>query len=275
MVEAKKIGSALGREELPEREYDCPKHGKYRGIPVRLSFLNMHKDVIDPMCPKCIEEEKASVEEEKRRQREEENERQRIKWLTDLNIGKRNWESTFENFDAYTPELKRHLAICQEFAKDPQGRKLVMLGNNGTGKNHLATSVLKITGGILYTIFEIELMLRQSYSGETQEYRIIQELCSTEMLVIDEIGRTKGGKWEEDWLSHVIDKRHKNFMPLILISNCHLRENCPDGGGCPKCIQNYLENDVISRIIEDGIVLNFAGEDYRKRIREKRKETRK
>jgi DNA replication protein DnaC len=268
MVEAKKVGSMLGREELPEREYNCLKHGKYKGIPVKFGFMDT---VIDPVCPKCIEEENAKKEAEDRIRQDEAEKHRREQMLTDLNIGKRNWESTFENFDAYSPELKHHLAICQEFSGDPRGRKLVMLGNNGTGKNHLAASILKMTGGILYTIFEIELMLRQSYSGETQEYRIIQELCETKMLVIDEIGRTKGGDWEENWISHVVDKRHKNLMPLILISNCHLRENCRERGGCPKCIQTYLGNDVLSRIIEDGIVLNFTGGDYRERIREKRR----
>jgi DNA replication protein DnaC len=269
MVNAtEKGGSPLTKEALQEQEYDCPKHGKFKGKPVKLGFIGT---IIDPVCPVCIEEEEKEKASLKRKKIEEGKEHHRIEGLVSLNIGKRNWESNFENFDAYTPELKDHLAICREFANDPQGRKLVMLGNNGTGKNHLATSVLKTTGGILYTVFEIELMLRQSYSGVTQEYRIIQELCEKNMLVIDEIGRTKGGEWEENWLSHVIDKRHKNLMPLILVSNCHLREDCPDGDGCPKCIQNYLGNDILSRIIEDGVVLTFTGEDYRQRIRERGK----
>jgi DNA replication protein DnaC len=265
---AKKAGSLLGMEKLPKQKYDCPKHGKFDGIPIKLGFIGT---IIEPMCPLCIRDKEAEKASLFQKEIDENKERRRIENLVALNIGKRNWESQFENFDAYTPELKRHLAICREFADNPRGRKLVMLGNNGAGKNHLATSVLKMTGGILYTVFEIELMLRQSYSGETQEYRIIQELCEKEMLVIDEIGRTKGGEWEENWLSYVIDKRHKNLMPLVLISNCHLRENCPDGGGCPKCIQNYLGNDILSRIIEDGVVLNFTGEDYRRRIREDKK----
>jgi DNA replication protein DnaC len=259
-----KAGVMPGWKELPEREYDCPKHGRHKGIPAQFGFMG---SVIDPVCPKCAEEEAAA----ERRRQEEAAERRRAQWLDDLNIGRRNWESAFENFDAYSPELQRHLAICREFAGDPQGRKLVMLGNNGTGKNHLASSILKTTGGVLRTVFEIELLLRRSYSGETREYRIIQELCEAPMLVIDEVGRTKGGEWEENWLSHVIDKRHKNLMPLVLVSNCHLRENCRESDGCPKCIQACLGNDVLSRIIEDGIVLNFTGNDYRNRIREQRR----
>jgi DNA replication protein DnaC len=147
-----------------------------------------------------------------------------------------------------------------------------MLGNHGTGKDHLASAILKTTGGILYTIYEIELRLKQSYSGDdTQEYKIAKELCDVKMLVINEIGRTKGGDWELNWLSHVIDQRHKNLMPFVLISNRHRQEDCPKGGGCPKCIERYLGNDILSRIAEDGVVLNFSGEDYRYHLSAKRR----
>jgi DNA replication protein DnaC len=266
MVNAtKKVGSLLGWEELPKREYDCPKHGKYTGIPVKLGFISID-NIIDPPCPKCQEEETVA---EERKRRKEKAEQQRIQFLESLNIGERNWESTFENFDAYTDELKNHFSICRDFANNPRGRKLVMLGNNGTGKNHLASAILKTTGGILYTIYEIELLLRQSYSGDTQEYKVIQGLCNVEMLVIDEFDRSKGGDWELNWLSHVIDQRHKNHKPFVLISNGHLKENCPKGGGCPKCIEGRVGNDILSRIREDGAVLNFTGEDYRRRIRKR------
>jgi DNA replication protein DnaC len=263
---AKKAGSLLGMEKLPEQDYDCPKHGKYRGVPIKLGLISLN-NVIHPICPKCQADEK-------RAGRDEEQKRQRTRFFESLNIGERNWGSTFENFDAYTDELKRHLAICRDFANDPKGRKIVMLGNNGTGKNHLASAILKTTGGILYTIMEIELMLHQSYSGDTQEYKVIKELCDVKMLVIDEIGRTKGGDWELNWLSHVVDHRHKNLMPLVLISNGHLREHCPEGKGCPKCIEGRFGNDILSRINEDGAVLSFTGEDYRGRLREKRREGR-
>jgi DNA replication protein DnaC len=149
---------------------------------------------------------------------------------------------------------------------------LVMLGNNGNGKNHLAASILKITGGIKYTVYEIELLIKQSFSGETQEWKFIQHLCEVEMLVIDEIGRTKGGDWELNWLSHVINRRYEDILPTVLMSNKHLKESCPQGeAGCPDCIQNWVGNDILSRIIENGLILEFTGGDYREQIREKRR----
>jgi hypothetical protein len=56
-----------------------------------------------------------------------------------------------------------------------------------------------------------------------------------------------------------------------LIANCHTQKSCVEQKKpCPKCLEYHLENDVISRIVEDGIVLNFSNGDYRKTIRSSR-----
>jgi DNA replication protein DnaC len=259
----------LRREELPEQEYDCPKHGKYRGKPVKSSFI---KNPIDPGCPKCAAETEAFEDAEKERRRVAEQEEDRIKKLKTLNIRRKFWNESFETFDAYTGELQHHLQMCLDFAKNPEGRMLVMLGNNGNGKNHLAASILKITGGVKYTVYEIELLMKQSFSGETHEWKFVQHLCEVEMLVIDEIGRTKGGDWELNWLSHVINRRYEDLLPTVLMSNKHRKKSCPQGeAGCSDCIQHWVGNDILSRIIENGIVLDFTGKDYRERKRSERR----
>jgi DNA replication protein DnaC len=259
----KKAGDFMIREKLPEQEYVCPKHGKYRGNSFRLSFM---EDFIKPSCPKCVEEFRVSEKIKEEKKQAAEREENRIMKLKALNIRRKFWGESFETFDPYTPELKHHLEICLDFANNPEGRMLVMLGKNGNGKNHLAASILKITGGVKYTVYEIELMMKQSFSGETQEWKFIQHLCEVEMLVIDEIGRTKGGDWELNWLSHVINRRYEDLLPLVLISNKHLKEDCPQGKtGCPDCMQNWVGNDILSRIIENGVLLEFTGEDYREK----------
>jgi DNA replication protein DnaC len=255
--------------ELQEREYECPKHGKYRGRSVNSVFI---ENPIDPECPKCAAETEAFEYAEKEKRKVVKQEKDRIEILKALNIRRKIWNESFETFDPYTAELKHHFQLCLEFAKKPEGRMLVLLGNNGNGKNHLAASILKITGGIKYTVYEIELLMKQSFSGETQEWKFIRNLCEIEMLVIDEIGRTKGGDWELNWLSHVINRRYEDLLPTVLMSNKHRKKSCPRGdAGCPDCIENWVGNDILSRIIESGVVLEFTGEDYRQRIRENRR----
>ena len=142
-----------------------------------------------------------------------------------------------------------------------------MIGNNGNGKDHLAASALKKIGGYMYSVFELELLLRQSYTGQTSEWDIYDRLCHAPLLVINEIGKHKPGDWEINFISYIINKRYENMKPVILISNTHLKDNCPQNG-CDKCLQHYIGNDVISRIIEEGEIIIFTGDDYRAKKRE-------
>jgi DNA replication protein DnaC len=91
-------------------------------------------------------------------------------------------------------------------------------------------------------------------------------------LVIDELDKAKESEAKNNWMSHIIGKRYNNMLPLILIGNGHLQDDCKSSQKpCPKCLEYHLENDVISRIFEDGVLLKFTGEDYRERMREKRR----
>jgi DNA replication protein DnaC len=267
IIKAKKVGKMLkpAFQELSEQFFECPIHGIYHGKPFKFSlFKDVNIPIVNPECPKCAAEREAREAAEKERR----NKAQELDLLKAMNIGRRYWDTGFENFSAHTDELKRNLKAAENFAKNPDG-KLVMLGENGTGKTHLAVSILKKTGGIIYTAYEIGVMIRRSYGGYSQEWEILKELCEVKMLIIDEIGRSKGESWELNWMSHIINKRHENMMPLVLISNRHLRHDCPQGeAGCEKCLEKFFDNDVISRIVEDGIVLRFTGADYRRRTGE-------
>jgi DNA replication protein DnaC len=257
MNEVKRAGDVLNPSL---NSYECPKHGIYYGRAPKVLFGL----VIKRGCPEC-EKERAALEAD---EEAESKKGWELKRLKTMNIGKRYWNTGFDNFIADTDELKHHLKAAKNFAGNPDG-KLVMLGENGTGKTHLAVSILKQTDGIIQTAYEIGVRLRQSFGGNSQEWQILKELCEAKMLVIDEIGRSKGSDWDLNWISHVINKRHENMMPLVMISNRHLRQDCPQGeGGCEKCLEKFFDNDVISRIVEDGIVLKFTGADYRQRTGE-------
>jgi len=195
--------------------------------------------------------------------------RARVSRLKGMNLGKVYWDKDFDSFDAFSPELKGHLETARRFAANPTG-KLVMLGGNGTGKNHLAAAILKYVGGVIYTAYEIGVNLRHSYGGHTREKDVLDGLCYARLLVIDEIGRSKGQESDLNWLSHVINKRHEAMLPLVLISNRHMQADCTGGKDCRKCLENFVDDDVISRIVEDGEIMKFTGGDYREKIRRQR-----
>jgi len=218
-------------------------------------------------CPECDRE----YDEEMRRQEEEMQERAResarIRFLEKCNIEPMYYDSTLDTFIAESDEQKKALAYAREMVGTKEG-KLVLLGANGTGKTHLAVGVVRELSGRLYSMYEITTRIRASYvSGANEtELDIVDELSRVEMLAIDEIGRTKGSEAETNWLSYIIDKRHTRNLPLMLISNKHARKSCPSGG-CEKCLENYISEDVMSRLSEDGHLVTMTGEDYRRKKR--------
>jgi len=253
---------------LPKQEYICEIHGKYEGIPVKgfwSTELGTQEDQIThPDCPECVREKKEKEDEMRYKQREEE---ERTKWLEKMNIGKKFWDCTFENFEAYNDELKKHLKTVEMFEKNPDGI-LVLLGENGNGKTHLAVSILKKLGGRIYTAFEIGVMIRYSYTdnSEISEWELLETLSSVPLLIIDEVEKSKDSEFKNNWMSHVVGKRYDDCLPIIFIGNCHTQSECKQPRKpCPKCLEYCLENDVMSRIIEKGILMRFNCEDYRYR----------
>jgi DNA replication protein DnaC len=239
--------------ELEEQEFHCSKHGPYHGKPTKFG-----SSLFEPECPECHAEAKAK--EAQRLIEKAEFERQA--WLRRMNIGKKFWNEDFESFNAHSPALKKYLDACTTFAQNPDGKTIVMMGANGNGKTHLATSILKKTGGAIYTSFEIGLRLHAAMSGIENENLILAELCTLPLLVIDEIEKAKDTEYKHNWMSYVVGKRYDNMLPLIIIGNCHYEKDCPSGH-CSHCLEHNLESDVISRIFEDGVIMEFNERDYR------------
>jgi DNA replication protein DnaC len=232
----------------------CDKHGEYEEHVVNVCGFELVQS-----CPKCIDEWELAEElriKEAAKQTE-------ITWQMSARIPKEFYEKSFDNYVVITDSQNKAVKMCQEMIKR-QLNKIVLIGTNGTGKSHLAISILKKLSGEYWTMFEISARIRSTYTKAAieNELDILNNLCALPCLVIDEIGRTKGSESELNWLSHIIGKRHSNFLPTILISNCHQRKNCKNNG-CEKCIENYLGNDVISRLQEDTEIIEIIAKDYR------------
>lgn len=233
----------------------CEKHGEYTEQTADVFGISLRTG-----CPDC-EKEREEIEHQEGIRKAQEVERER---LESLNIEPMYFSSTLDTFTAGSPEQERALSYARDIVKTRSG-KIVLLGSNGTGKTHLAVGVVRVLGGAIYSMYEITTRIRASYvSGAKEtELQIVDELSRLPMLAIDEIGRTKGSDAETNWLSYIIDKRHTRGLPLMLISNKHTRKTCPEKG-CPNCLENYISEDIMSRLAEDGRLVNMTGDDYRK-----------
>jgi DNA replication protein DnaC len=234
----------------------CEKHGEYEE-----RKANLCGRIISFGCPYCEQEQ----EQEQKIKAEKEKEQSIMHKLMRQNIEPIFFNSTLENYICDTDEQKKAKEAIEKLIEERKG-KIIMLGKNGTGKTHLAVCAVKVIGGRIYTMYEIATRIRASYTARAKEdeLEIVDELARLPLLVIDEIGRTKGSDAEENWLSYIIDKRNSRGLPLIIISNKHTKKTCKEGG-CKDCVENYLSEDVLSRLCVDGKVLYFTGEDFRKK----------
>ena len=212
-------------------------------------------------CPEC---EKERLEQEEKRLKQEEIERN-IQHCKNCNIEPEYYNKTLEDFIPKTESQKKALEGAKKLLSG-EIKKLVLIGDYGTGKTMLGSILANITNGKIYSMYEISTMIRQSYTvkAEKTELEIVEELASISgVFVLDEMGRSKNSDFNQNWISYVFDKRHVRNLPFVLIKNGHLRKNCPDNG-CSDCFENSIDGDVISRLRQNSEIIEIHGEDYRK-----------
>ena len=236
-----------------EEEFFCTEHGKYRGKPFILFGCKRN-----PICPLCENEqqelEKAKIQNE----------------IENRQFSKMNIEPIYFNkkISDYLPENESQVKAKNAVEKIISGelKELILLGNNGLGKTLLGSiAVQAVSGGAIYSAYEIGLLVRGSYN-DSNEFETLDRLARLPILVIDEYEKCKTSKASNDMFSYILDKRHSRSLRTILLSNYHLRKSC-EKGGCDECFESVLTNDLISRFRQNGEIIEMYGEDYRRRLR--------
>jgi len=177
-------------------------------------------------------------------------------------------KKTFDDFETIDKESLHNKQVIMSYANNferilESGTCLVLAGNSGTGKTHLATSVLnqiaeRNFSAIFSSVSEILRRLRDSYnqSGET-ESEIYELYTKPDLLVIDEVGVSIGDiKKRQTMLFDLINSRYNNLKPTILISNLNI-----------KGINKELGTRMFDRLQENsGIMLTFNSQSFRKNM---------
>ena len=141
--------------------------------------------------------------------------------------------ASFDNFRPDPPALREHLKVCRAFAAAPKG-VLLMVGNTGTGKTHLAI----VTMRELLRRGEHGLVLvkhRHFLAGHWQSLRPVAfgdetpasplAVCQeSPLLVYDELTATTDARASEDVLLDLFEKRIGHFKPSIITANLSREE---------------------------------------------------
>lgn len=223
-----------------------------------------------PVCPDCAREWDATIDklEAERRTEFPEDEGAR---LSALGIRPRHYLCTFDTFTPRDQEEGAALTACRKMAESRRGI-LALIGNNGTGKTHLACSTVRAIGsGRIYKMIEIGMFIRKAFHSEGKicEQDQLDALIKLPFLAIDEADKSKRTDNEMNWLSYLIDERNEHYRPTIIIANSHPRATHKDGAACEKCFESIMTPDVLDRISQTGVIRYFSGESNRRSLRGK------
>lgn len=255
-----RIGS--GFESIGFLQLNCDKHGVYMAKGHRLSS----RDVWGK-CPECVKDSERQEKEaraEISRRIAADNHRS---LLLRVGVPARFSGRTLATFKAETPEQQKALAVAADFVANwsdvkRKGSWLVFSGQPGTGKSHLAIAILQALlpahKGRYMTCMELIQTIRSAWrkDSEASELDVVEELARVPLLVLDEIGVQNGTESEMLHLFDVLDKRYRELMPTILLTNQN-----KDG------FRQFVGDRVYDRMTECAKWVPFAWDSYRPQAR--------
>lgn len=222
-----------------------------------------------PVCPDCEKEWDAEIDLKLASEKDRVPDENEI--LDNLGIRPRHYGCTFENFTARDREEEMALSACKRMSESRRGI-LALIGNNGTGKTHLACSTAREIGaGKIYKLIEIGMFIREAFkpNSKNSELEQLEKLVRLPFLAIDEADKSKRTDNEMNWVSYLIDERNERYKPTIIIANCHPRAIHKDGSVCEKCFESIMSPDVLDRISQFGLIRYFNGASNRITLRGK------
>lgn len=232
------------QNKFVERSGECEIHGKWTS-----TFFNRPNLV--PFCQQC-RDQKVSDEEAKQKAEFERAARERR--LKATQIPKRFKQSLFDNFMAKTTGQKKALVTCQRYAERfneirDKGTSLILLGKPGCGKTHLACAIInhvamQLNCTAVYT--DIISMIREvkatfNKDSESTEEGVIDWYSNRHLLAIDEVGVQLGSDFEKMIFQDVIDRRYREMLPTIVISNLNVED-----------LKNVVGDRAVDRLKDNG-----------------------
>ncbi|NOH14565.1 MAG: ATP-binding protein [Chloroflexi bacterium] len=172
---------------------------------------------------------------------------------------------TFENFekrghmgipDKQAESIEGACNTAQQYAEGLNGW-LLLRGNYGTGKTHLAAAVanqavLNGIATIFITVPDLLDSLRFTYQNpdETFEERF-EEIRQAPLLILDDFGTQNATEWAQEKLFQIINFRYINKLPLVITTNLATKD---------------LEGRIRSRLEDPELVIRYTidAPDYRR-----------
>lgn len=212
---------------------------------------------LKPASDEEVAEYEAKIEALEREQKEQ----MKISRYRLSGVPERYFTESLDTYAVTNDMQKTALEIARRFTNEFKLRKfktLVLLGNSGTGKTHLACGIVREAGGKFRTAPEIteELRRAKSFGSNKTESEIVKQYSHIPLLVIDEIGRGFNATDEKYMLYQLVNARYNTKCPTVLISNFSKKD-----------FLQYVGVAVVDRLLESAEIHELNGTSYRETLR--------
>jgi len=153
------------------------------------------------------------------------------------------------------------------------GRGLFFLGKPGIGKTHLAVSILKEfyrkrgIVGLFYDTNSLLFDLRSTFDGNISTRELLDEVITTPLLVLDDLGSERLSDWAKDILHYIITTRYNELRPIIITSNIGIKSKREqDESFIIESLEDRLGKSIASRLTEMCKIIEMDGEDMRNTV---------
>lgn len=244
--------------------YTCEHCNKYiAAITVEVPELRI-KNKILPTCECVVEREEAKIREAQNFAKKREIE----KLFSISNLGERFSKSTFESFlDRNGSETAYKVAVKYvKTFKEWNGESLLLWGEPGNGKTHLAAAIVNELSKkgyivVFQSVPELLQRIRSTFNSENKENetQIMRALLECDLLILDDIGAEKTTEWVEEKLFNIIDGRYRKELPTLYTSNLE-----------PKELKNQVGKRSYDRMVETSLTVKNEAASYRREIAKQR-----
>ena len=173
---------------------------------------------------------------------------------------------SFDNYRVENEGQRKALEQARQYAANFEGNiaSFVFAGRPGTGKNHLAAAIgndliLRGKSVLIVTVADLMSSMKGTFSGSSNitEERLIQDLSSVDLLVIDEIGMQSESRYEKVIINQIVDRRSSSKRPTGMLTNLD-----------PTGMNTLLGERVMDRMrLGNSLWVRFDWESYRSRVR--------